>query len=205
MVEVTTDRIAPPTPNVGERLRELRQQRELTVRALGERLGISASAVSQIERGVMQPSVSRLIEFAQVLDVPLASMFADERSPSLGTSRLADLAFAGTTLTQAAETRPITLDGGVSFRRLSPSRLPGLDFFESTYPPGSTATPADELFHHEGFETGTVTAGELTIEFDDEVVVMAAGDSISYPCHRSHRLRNDGDRVAVAVWLILHP
>ena len=35
----------------------------------------------------------------------------------------------------------------------------------ATYPPGATAHPEDGLFRHDGYEIGTVLAGELTIDF----------------------------------------
>ena len=43
--------------SLGARLRELRTASGVSLRALAARLGISPSAVSQIERGVMRPSV----------------------------------------------------------------------------------------------------------------------------------------------------
>ena len=180
---------------VGERLRALRIARRMSARDLAGRLGISPSAVSQIERGVMQPSVSRLIAITDELDVPLTSVFdatADESAP---------LSFG---LRRADHDDPITLDNGVSFRRISPVATPGVDYFESTYPPGATAHGGTELFRHEGYEVGTVTAGELTIDFDDERVVLRAGDAISYPCSRPHRLHNTSTEPVVARWLIVH-
>ncbi|THV43237.1 helix-turn-helix domain-containing protein [Glycomyces buryatensis] len=190
---------------VGPRIRELRKRRGLTVRELGTLLGISGSAVSQIEREVMRPSVSRLIEIANALGTPLAALFDDEGEPNPDSGHFDRLPSGGFTLRRAEQSRPVTLAGGVQFRRLSPSSVAGLDFFESLYPPGATATLDDELFRHEGYETGTVTEGELTIEFERERVVLGRGDSIGYPCETSHRIINRSSERAVAVWLILHP
>src|SRR5690606_41359804 len=61
----------------GERIRELRTERGLSLRALAQRLGISASALSQIERGKMRPAVTRLYQIMTELDGPMASVFAD--------------------------------------------------------------------------------------------------------------------------------
>ena len=59
---------------------------------------------------------------------------------------------------------------------------------------------------HEGYEVGTVTDGELTIEFENDVVTLAAGDSITFPCDRPHLIGNRSKTVtAVATWLIVHP
>ncbi len=183
--------------SVGERLRALRIARGMSARDLAARLGISPSAVSQIERGVMQPSVSRLIAITDELDVPLTSVFdpSSDQSPSTPTS------FG---LRRAEHDAGIVLDDGVLFRRISPVATPGVDYFESTYPPGATAHRDEGLFRHEGYEVGTVVSGELTVDFDDERVILRAGDAISYPCSRPHRLHNTSDEPVVARWLIVH-
>ncbi|MFD0854802.1 cupin domain-containing protein [Actinomadura adrarensis] len=62
------------------------------------------------------------------------------------------------------------------------------------------------LLKAEGYEVGTVTSGVLTIEFEDELVTLAEGDSITYPCDRPHLIGNRSSTVpAVATWLIVHP
>jgi len=106
---------------------------------------------------------------------------------------------------RAVEADVVRLAGGVVFRRLSPGLSPDVDFFESTYPPGSTGAEQNELLTHRGYEIGTVTTGELTIDFPDERVVVRAGDTVSYACGTPHRLSNQSDGVTVATWVIVHP
>lgn len=183
--------------DLGARLRALRTARGISARDLAGRLGISPSAVSQIERGVMRPSISRLIAITDELEVPLTSVFDAATEPEVE----APLSFG---LRRADHDNPLTLDSGVSFRRVSPIPTPGVDYFESTYPPGTAAHGGADLFRHEGYEVGTVISGELTIDFDDERVVLRAGDAISYPCSRPHRLHNDSSEPVVARWLIVH-
>lgn len=172
----------------------------MSARSLAQLLDISPSAVSQIERGVLQPSVSRLIAITDALGVPLAAVF-DARDDTAREIEPADGAFG---LQRAGESSSVSLDSGVTFRRLAPGRTPGVDYFESTYPPGATATADAALFRHEGYEVGTMMSGELTIDFDDERVILRVGDSISYPCSRPHRIHNTGADTAVARWLIVH-
>lgn len=195
--ELDADRADSATEGVGERLRALRVARGMSARDLARRLGISPSAVSQIERGVMQPSVSRLIAITDELDVPLTSVFdpSGSQAPATPTS------FG---LRRAEHDTTIVLEDGVTFRRISPVPTPGVDYFESTYPPGATAHSDAGLFRHEGYEVGTVVSGELTVDFDDERVVLRPGDAISYPCSRPHRLHNTSSEPVVARWLIVH-
>ncbi|MDX6743982.1 helix-turn-helix domain-containing protein [Actinocorallia sp. A-T 12471] len=195
---MTSDLDALTSELLGARLRELREGTGRSLRSLAKDLGISPSAVSQIERGVLRPSVSRLLAYVTALGVPLSAVFdagaAKERE---------EHAFA---VRRSFEVAPIELGGGVLFRRLSPVPTRGLEFFESLYPPGAAADGHGRLLRHEGYEVGTVTEGELTIDFDDDVVTLAAGDSITYPCDRPHLIANRSATArAVATWLIVHP
>ncbi|RKR76073.1 helix-turn-helix domain-containing protein [Frondihabitans australicus] len=186
---------------LGARLRALRLESGMSLRDLARALEISPSAVSQIERGVRRPSVSRLLAIVQVLGKPLADVF-DE--PSASVTKAGAQEPTGYVLARAGASKPVELGTGVVFRRLSPAHTTGVDFFESTYPPGAVATDLNTLITHEGYEVGTVTAGELTIDFPDERVVLRGGDSITFPCDLPHRMHNDGPVAAVATWLIVH-
>lgn len=187
---------------LGTRLRELRIQSGITLRALARELGISPSAVSQIERGVMRPSVSRLIAYVSALGVPLSAVFESaEKEPEDGDKGEPH----GLAIRRSWEVAPITLGGGVIFRRLAPVPTPGVEFFESTYPPNAISNAHGQFLKHEGYEVGTVSQGELTIEFESDVVTLAAGDSITFPCARPHIIGNRSATVtAVATWLIVH-
>jgi transcriptional regulator with XRE-family HTH domain len=218
--ELELDALTPES--LGARLRELRTGAGLSLRALAARLGISPSAVSQIERGVMRPSVSRLIAYVGAIGVPLSAVFETgiEKAPEgqagpdpagvdpVGTA-LAGTAPAGQfqfAIRRSWEVAPILLGGGVTFRRLSPVPTRGVEFFESVYPPGSMSNAHGELLRHEGYEVGAVTAGELTVDFDTDVVTLAAGDSITYPCSRPHLIANrSATATAIATWLIVSP
>jgi transcriptional regulator with XRE-family HTH domain len=197
--------------SLGMRLRELREGAGVSLRALAARLGISPSAVSQIERGVMRPSVSRLIAYVGAINVPLSAVFETgiEKAPEGSAGARAAAAPAGQfqfAIRRSWEVAPILLGGGVTFRRLSPVPTPGVEFFESVYPPNSMSNAHGELLRHEGYEVGTVTAGELTVDFDTDVVTLAAGDSITFPCSRPHLIANrSAIATAIATWLIVNP
>ncbi|WP_084606075.1 helix-turn-helix domain-containing protein [Agreia bicolorata] len=203
--------------SLGRRLRELRTQSGLSLRALARSLDISASAVSQIETGVMVPSVNRLIAIVTALGVPLSAAFeapgaepaaASTAAATLG-DRLAGLPDQpvegdGYVISRAGRVPDMNLESGVVYRRLSPGPVPGLEVFESTYPAGSTGSAHGDLIRHDGFEIGSITSGTLTITFEGEDVVLTAGDSITFPATRPHRLSNRSGEPCVAVWLIVH-
>src|SRR5512134_4190836 len=64
--------------NIGDRLRELREARNISMRALATRSGLSANALSMIERGRASPSVSTLYKLADALGVSITSFFGSE-------------------------------------------------------------------------------------------------------------------------------
>ena len=66
--------------NVGSRLAELRQERNLSVRALSRASGLSANALSMIERSRTSPSVSTLYRLAEAMQVPVTVFFRVEGS-----------------------------------------------------------------------------------------------------------------------------
>jgi transcriptional regulator with XRE-family HTH domain len=67
----------PEFVDVGGRLRDIRQERGLSLRALSEVCGLSVNAISLIERGISSPSVSSLQRLAVALDVPITAFFTD--------------------------------------------------------------------------------------------------------------------------------
>lgn len=72
--------------SVGQRLREARTRQNLSLRALGEKTGFSASFLSQVELGQTAPSLGSLQRIADALSLTVASVLGPESSaePSLG-------------------------------------------------------------------------------------------------------------------------
>jgi transcriptional regulator with XRE-family HTH domain/quercetin dioxygenase-like cupin family protein len=67
--------LAHTLPPVGERIREERMRRGLSVRGLARNVGVSASLISQIETGRSRPSVSTLYAITKALDISLEEVF----------------------------------------------------------------------------------------------------------------------------------
>ena len=68
---------------VGQQIRKLRKQRGLSLRALADLCGISANAISLIERRENSPNVSSLHRMAIALNVPITDFFYHENEPIL--------------------------------------------------------------------------------------------------------------------------
>jgi transcriptional regulator with XRE-family HTH domain len=126
MTNPVADIAEPGDVAVGARVREIRQQSGLSLRAVASALGISASALSQIETGRTRPSISRVHQIATEPNVPLSTLFA----PDLDTPRAEGKTPAATLSTSVSydssicvqkttETPTIHLDNGIRWDRIS--------------------------------------------------------------------------------------
>ena len=83
-MELDPTTVADPATDIGLRVAAHRTRAGLKVSALARQIGVSASLISQIERGQSRPSVSTLFAIAEALDVPMDAFFrdgADRASP----------------------------------------------------------------------------------------------------------------------------
>ena len=165
-------------PNVGAKVRELRQQRGLSLRALAELCGISPNTVSLIERGTSSPSVDTLQHLARGLDVPIVSFFESGDTE------------ARMVLTLSYD-RVRSEAPGMTIEHLGRG-LAGHPFasFLITMEPG--ASTADVPMEHTGAEWVYCLEGYVVYEVDSKEYRLMPGDSLLFEASLHHRWRNPG-------------
>jgi transcriptional regulator with XRE-family HTH domain len=187
---------------MGERLRVARQERRLSLRDLAERLGVSASLISQIETGRANPSVSTLYALVAELDVSLDELlFGDRRGSMSGTPARPDAASIERLLQRREARTAIRLASGVTWERLTPTSEPGTEFLFVTYDVGG-ASSVDGFQRHDGHEWGYVLEGTLDVRIGFDDFVLRPGDAISFDSTTPHRLSNSGPVPVRAVWFV---
>ncbi|MDE2823499.1 MAG: helix-turn-helix transcriptional regulator [Chloroflexota bacterium] len=80
---------------IGERIRELREDRDLSLRELATTVGVSAAFMSDVELGRRQPSDKHMAALARALDTPLDDLQQFDTRPPLKEFRRATLANPG--------------------------------------------------------------------------------------------------------------
>jgi transcriptional regulator with XRE-family HTH domain len=203
-------------PSLGQRIREERLARGISLRALARDVGVSASMISQIETGKAQPSVSTLYAITSTLGMSMQSVFetpaptptaAARVSTGMPTTVLEALGYARGIrlgpLVRPAERQVLTLDSGVSWERLGEVPPHAVDFLRITYAPGGSSSSTGALMHHSGFEYGFVLSGELVLTLGFEEIHLRPGDSVSFDSTTPHRYRNDGPEPAVGIWFVV--
>jgi transcriptional regulator with XRE-family HTH domain len=152
--------------DLGGRVRELRRQRGLTLKALGGLAGLSHPFLSQVERGLARPSVTSVERIATALGVPVAQLWAPPRPPdSVQLLRAADA---------EPGVRPL-LTGAAAVEEWSGNRH---------FPPAPDVHPGDVLVY--------CARGVLEIELGGEAHELDEGDAVMFDGLLPHRLRRLG-------------
>jgi transcriptional regulator with XRE-family HTH domain len=206
--------------DLGHRLRVAREQKDIGLRELARRLGVSASLISQIETGKTEPSINTLFTIVSELGLSVNEIVFDpERDVSrpagapaaraqegLVSSRTGalDPADAPESPVQRSTSRTsISLESGVTWQRLTAQPDHNVDFLYLRYPPGSESTPPHSLMRHNGTEYGYILAGRLQVSIGFDTYEIGPGDTIAFDCTQPHRFATAGDETVEAVWFVV--
>jgi transcriptional regulator with XRE-family HTH domain len=204
-------RPASPEAEIGGRLRQERERQSLSLRKLALAVGISPSALSQIETGRSRPSVGTLYAIVSRLGLSFDELFA--RGADAGAAPMppspAEVRHPRTApderqiVQRAGDRKVIELDSGVRWERLNPIGERDVDFVEVVYDVGGASTQGGTFVHHAGREYGLVTGGTLKVTVGFDEYVLGVGDSICCDSAVPHRLETVGAGPARAIWLVI--
>jgi transcriptional regulator with XRE-family HTH domain len=169
---------------LGRHLRALRLGQGLTLAALAADAGITASALSQIERGSSEPSLGTLWRLGRALNASLFDFFAREEAPEVDVTR--------------ADDRTVVAFDGLRYEAVARSAQRQLDLFFMYLRPGDG--PARELTSHAGEESGVVLQGELDVIVGAERHRLGPGDGIWFRSSQPHTFQAVGEEECVSVW-----
>jgi transcriptional regulator with XRE-family HTH domain len=162
-------------PNVGSRIRIIRLEQKLSLRALSERCGLSANAISLIERGENSPTVSSLHLLATALGVPITDFFQEVSDVNaIHVKRAQGLRF------QNDVTIIESLGIGLPNQQLEPFRM--------TVAPGGDNLN-DPISHH-GEEFVHCLQGEIEYHVANQQFNLSTGDSLLFDAIQPHCLKN---------------
>jgi transcriptional regulator with XRE-family HTH domain len=172
MESMTTD--DPVLDAIGPRLRELRQQRGLTLSGLSADTGISISTLSRLESGGRKPTLELLLALARAYQVPLDELVGmpDQADPRI-------------------HAKPVHLHG----RTLYPlNRRPGgLRAYRMLLP---AVDPEREQASHEGYEWMYVLSGRVRLRLAELDFVMKEGEVAEFDTRTPHWFGSAGGEPA---------
>ncbi len=164
-----------PPPNVGQRIRTLREQRGLSLRALAEGCKLSINAISRIERNETSPTVSSLHQLATALRVPITEFFQVEQDDNT--------VFVRFDARMSMEHNGVKIESlgiGLRHQRLEP--------FLVSLAPGSSGFEAP--ITHPGQEFVHCLEGQLEYKVGEETFWLETGDSLLFESLQPHNFLN---------------
>jgi transcriptional regulator with XRE-family HTH domain len=168
--------------DIAGRIRELREARKLSLRALAQQSGVAVSFLSKVESGRGSPTLATLLKILEALGVTAPEFFAEpnRQMNDVLVQRQADMK---------------VLDDGEKFWRYLFPNSPGVKAV-MTYEEYKPHTRHVETEQHGADICGLVLAGTLTLELpgQDDVTVYA-GDSFYIRAGTRHAAANRGARL----------
>lgn len=181
--------------DLGARIREIRRRRGVSITELAERTGISASFLSQLERGLKACSLMTLHRISVALNVAIGGFFhGDDQDGPQGRNAIV----------RRHQRRPLTLPGiRQRLYVLSPNEEFAFEALLNVLPPG--VATSEHPTSHNGEEWFYVLQGQLELILGDERYLMEAGDAAGFASSIPHRVRNVGPVDAEIIWVNCPP
>lgn len=175
---------------MGEKIRNIRKTQGLSLSVLADKIGKTSSYLSQVERGLAEPSITALREISKALKVPIFYFLIEDQKHN-AVVRKEDrkvLRFPGSNLT---------------FELISPDLDHDIEMIEARLKPG--ASTLDKPLSHNGEEVSIVVEGEMEITIGSERYELSKGDSIYYNANLPHKITSIGDEDLVFISAITPP
>jgi transcriptional regulator with XRE-family HTH domain len=174
--------------DVATSLHELRTARGISMRTLATKSGLSANALSMIERGKTSPSVSTLYKLADALGVSITAFFGTE-------SEKKQVVFL-----KSDERMHMSFTRGV-FEGLGGAQFSGrVEPFMLTLEAGAASGPGSIV--HTGHEFVFCLRGKLEYYVDKQFFQLEAGDSLLFASKLQHKWKNPSNTVTTALIII---
>jgi transcriptional regulator with XRE-family HTH domain len=174
-------------PEVGPRVRALREHLGLSLRDLSARTGVSAPMLSQVERGDTSPTLAVASRIAAGLDLTLSQLLRLDEGEAVAVVRRHERRAGGP-------------DGdGHRYEVVTPPG-PGQRAEVSVHslaPGAVTGGPGDPPMHEPGSrETTLVTRGRVRLLIDDAAHELEEGDAVTFDADLPHQFENPGESEA---------
>jgi transcriptional regulator with XRE-family HTH domain len=164
---------------LGERIKSRRNDLGMSLRALAKEVDLTASFISQLERGQADPSIKSLRKIADALGVPLFYFLIDNGE-------------AGPVVRKNARKRLQLPKSRVICELLTPSIQRKMEMFIVTVDPSrgnfaqTLSQPTEECI--------LVLDGELSVQITDQKYTLEEGDSIYFNGSNLNAIRAVGNR-----------
>ncbi len=175
--------------NIGNKIRNLRNQNGLTQEELADRTELTKGFISQLERGLTAPSISTLMDIVECLGTNLAEFFQEESDQPVVYPK--EDYFEKT---DEDGNRIEWLVASAQSRSMEPILV--------RIQPGQSM-PVDKP--HEGEEFGYVLEGKINVHYGRNVYTVRKGDSFIFAANKKHKISSACAKVSTVLWISTPP
>jgi transcriptional regulator with XRE-family HTH domain len=181
---------------IGMKVRHARRVQGMKLRDVAAELECSESYLSKIENDVLRPSLSMLHRLVQVLNINIASLFADNpQAEQVRIVRAKDR--------PVIRTHPLRANAGIELERLIADTTGAL--LECNIHCVDAGATSGGTIEHEGEELGFVLEGSLELIVEGASYVLNEGDCFFFESKLKHRYRNPGGKLTRVLWVCTPP
>ncbi len=171
---------------IGKRLKELRLQKKFSLEQLAQKVGLTRSFISQIEKDKTSPSISSLLKILAALSITMADFFQSiEKTKGVVLKKDKTKLYYD----QESKTKLASLSSGFSNPKFEP-------FFVKMEAGGSS-----ELLCNQGQTFGYGLTGTVQLTLGEEIHVLEPGDSVYFDSSIPHRWTVIGNTSASGIWI----
>ena len=186
------------TQIVGEKIKSIRETKQISVSELAERTGLAEEQINRIENNVDIPSLAPLIKIARALGVRLGTFLDDQDEVGAVVCRKEELnnstiSFSNNEMNARTHMQYHSLSNSKAVRHMEPFIIDIATTEETNY----------ELSSHEGEEFIFVMEGAVEIAYGKKTHVIEAGDSIYYDSivpHHVHGYQGQAAKILAVVY-----
>jgi transcriptional regulator with XRE-family HTH domain len=175
----------------GSMIRKMRKAQKMRLADLSQKTSLSVSFISQIERGLINPSINSLRKIALVLDITLSTFFEEPK------------AIQGPVVRKEDRRVLIKKDSRLTYQLLSSDHDHRIELLLTRLEVG--ASSADIPMAHRGDEAALILQGGCSFELGNERYELSEGDSIYITEKMAHRFTNTRNMPLIIVSAISPP
>lgn len=177
---------------VGAKIRDLRRSIKMSLQELADKIDLTPSSISQIERGLSNPSLGALRRLAKAMDVPVFYFLMEDE---IDESEI---------IVRSNQRKVLTSPkSNVSYELLSPNLSKKMEIIYLNLKPGKESS--NDYFTHEGEEACVVLSGCITVLFGETKYELKAGDSIQFNSVVPHKYINNETELEARLLFVLTP
>jgi len=174
---------------VGEKIKQLREKKGLSLKEVADATGFSTALLSQMESHLVSPSLGSIIKLAKALEVRVGDFFGETEGEPFAIVRKDERK----TVSRFASKEGVSY--GYSYESLGFEKKDRrMEPFIVTLEPATLKTSKTSA--HEGEEFIFVLEGEMQVILGNHTDILYPGDSIYYDSNIPHRVQCHQDKVA---------